>query len=131
MFGSAAMMTFHGTDAKPISWGKAIMILTYAFLWLISFTCSFVVCMAVIIHMDMNFTVFMIWSLMFVFAFFSGLTGWFNRTTTYSVHGVSGVLIFFIGSFIFTIVIGFNVYICRKFGIFKRLKELWIDLRGH
>jgi hypothetical protein len=109
MFGSAAMMTFHETDAKPISWGKAITILTYAFLWLISFTSSFVVCMAVIIHLDMNFTVFMIWTLMFVFAFFSGLTGWFIRATAYSVHGVSGVLIFLIGSFIFTIVIGFNV----------------------
>jgi hypothetical protein len=56
---------------------------------------------------------------------------WFIRATAYSVHGVSGVLIFLIGSFIFTIVIGFNVYICRKFGIFKRLKESWIDLRGH
>jgi len=64
--------------------------------------------------------VIIVFALVFIIGFFIGLTSWFSRAATYSVHGVSGGMIFPLGS---TIILFFYlclcVHVCRVWSLLQ------------
>jgi len=94
--------------------------------WLMIFILTFAVWMAIICQLELDTKVIIVFALVFIIEFFIGLTLWFSRATTYSVHGVSGGLVFPLGS---TILFFFFVFVCicvysLESGLCCRIREV-------
>lgn len=57
--------------------------------------------MSIICQLEWDIKVIIVFAIVFIIGFFIGLTSWFSRAATYSVHEVSGGVIFPLGSTIF------------------------------
>ncbi|GAU22027.1 hypothetical protein TSUD_111670 [Trifolium subterraneum] len=125
MVGFLTMMgtPVYENEVKSITWRNAIIMLISSFYWLMSLTCSFVVSMAIVVQLQMEFIAVIVMTFALTTGFGFGVFVLFSRGMAYRVHGVSVVVVFSAGIVLFTLLIGFCGWMCRRFGVYGKVKE--------